>query len=283
MAKMTQKVCGQCDESNSSVLVACQQCGARLGPAAPDVSAEPKSPWQATDATDARANYGPPPGEVQQQAPVPQQAYGPPPAPWGQGTGSQGYGAYGPPPGAYPLQQPPQPWPQQAYAPPWPAQGYGPPRGMVQVGGGWVQRADYDRRIMAHVADSLIIIVVSVLLGFLAVRVGEALHVHVGDRLFDVLIPWFFVLAFLSYWCRDILAGGRSLGKRYCKLEILDINTGLPAPMWKLFLRQFLTLGGFPIVAQYGGGLIDGIVVVARQDGRKIGDLLFGTVVVRRQ
>ena len=72
--------------------------------------------------------------------------------------------------------------------------------------------------------------------------------------------------------------GGRGLGKRAAGLIVVQRETNAPCTLWPAVLRQLVWagLGAVPLV----GWLVEPIAVLAREDGRRVGDLAAGTQVV---
>lgn len=80
------------------------------------------------------------------------------------------------------------------------------------------------------------------------------------------------ILAYpICFMLRDLIFGGRSLGKRIVGLVVLDIQTGDKPKWWQLLLRNL-----FLIIFQ-----VDLIIMLVR--GRSIGDSAFHTVVVPKK
>jgi uncharacterized RDD family membrane protein YckC len=92
----------------------------------------------------------------------------------------------------------------------------------------------------------------------------------VGILLF--LIP----LAFQIF--KDGFGTGQSPGKKAMKLMVIDLETNMPCTKQKSFLRNIIMLlmGIVPIV----GGFIEPIMVLATNDGRRLGDRAASTMVI---
>jgi len=134
----------------------------------------------------------------------------------------------------------------------------------------WLIPAGKGLRLGANLVDRVIASVAGVVLGALWAD-GQKTRLWIG----------LLVIFFVAYLLRDVLGGGRSLGKRLFNLEIVDADNGAPAGIADAFTRQFLSLDGMPVV-NLVGIFIDGVLVLARDDGRRTGDLLSGTQVVQR-
>jgi uncharacterized RDD family membrane protein YckC len=80
-----------------------------------------------------------------------------------------------------------------------------------------------------------------------------------------------FPLGFLYFLLRDGLRRG-SLGKRICGLRVVDARTGQPCRPVQSVVRNLILLAV---------GAFDLFVPLVREDGRRIGDTVAGTKVVR--
>lgn len=160
-------------------------------------------------------------------------------------------------------------------------------------------RAPWGRRLLAYFIDSLV--------GGLALLVLSVLLL--------LMIPWFmeyqplpflegvpmvffyitligFVIS-LIWFCfyslaRDGLGRGQSLGKRICKLMVINTSTGQPCNFWGAILRKSpsaaIFIVGFPVF--YLGGLlflIEPIVAIVNERGLRMGDMLAKTQVIERK
>jgi serine/threonine-protein kinase len=131
----------------------------------------------------------------------------------------------------------------------------------------WVLPADKGLRLGALIFDQVLIVVAALLLA----EIAEQIVPNVVGYMFVALF-WF------GYMFRDLVGGGRSLGKRAFKLEIIDVRTGIPVGLGEAIGRHMLSLETLP-----GFGLFDSILVLAREDGRRSGDLFLHTQVVQRK
>jgi uncharacterized RDD family membrane protein YckC len=80
----------------------------------------------------------------------------------------------------------------------------------------------------------------------------------------------------LYLFCRDGLKGGASWGKRLCGLKVVHLETGLPCTFGRSFLRYMLQLVNLWGIIT----LIEVVMVLTREDRRRLGDLIAGTMVV---
>jgi serine/threonine protein kinase len=131
----------------------------------------------------------------------------------------------------------------------------------------WTVPANKDLRFAAAVIDRIAALLVGGMVGAVFGALNE------GLLLIGVVI--FFACCFF----RDVVGGGRSLGKRIFNLEIIDTRTGASIGMDKALGRQLLSLEIVPV----GGVLVDSILVLVRDDGQRTGDLLLDTQVVQRR
>lgn len=89
-----------------------------------------------------------------------------------------------------------------------------------------------------------------------------------------------FLLAIAGIWlvyygfCKDGMAGGQSYGKRINGLMVVSLVTNLPCTKGKSFLRAL----SFAI--PYVGGLIEIVMVLVTEKGRRLGDRFAGTQVI---
>ena len=98
----------------------------------------------------------------------------------------------------------------------------------------------------------------------------------------------FFLIAFLFYMIplvyfitKDGLGQGQSWGKRALGLMVLNLENNTPCDKRKSFLRNFISglIGIIPFV----GWLIEPIMVLATEDGRKLGDKAAKTQVIDKK
>jgi len=131
----------------------------------------------------------------------------------------------------------------------------------------WSPPAGKGVRFGAAFFDVLLILFVSFFLGILWAQVDK------GSADSGVVL-----LFFLLYLARDVIGGGKSVGKRVFDLDIIDVRTGQSVGLGEALARQIVSLQVVP-----GLGLIDSILVLVRDDGRRTGDLLLRTQVVKRR
>lgn len=126
----------------------------------------------------------------------------------------------------------------------------------------------------AHVAVDLVALVLLLAVPALATLVAVALQPGAAA---DPLVPAValtvagvaVLVGFTMVWPSH--DGGRTAGMRWAGLRVVDMGGGVPAP-WRLVLRALL----WPVDVTVGP-----VLVLARPDRRRLGDLLAGTLVVR--
>lgn len=77
---------------------------------------------------------------------------------------------------------------------------------------------------------------------------------------------------------KDSFGKGQSPGKKAMKLMVIDLETNMPCTKQKSFLRNIIMMliGIVPLV----GGFIEPIMVLATDDGRRLGDRAANTMVI---
>ena len=137
---------------------------------------------------------------------------------------------------------------------------YKKPKGVMYIEKQYHIKCDVGRRIAAYLIDHIILSFM--LVGFIicAVMTGEF-----------TLIILSIIGAIIIYTGKDLF-GGRSLGKRALNMAVRKLdNTDEVPGKWRLFLRN-ITLIIWPIEL---------IVLLARDDNRRLGDMIAGTTVIR--
>jgi uncharacterized RDD family membrane protein YckC len=136
-------------------------------------------------------------------------------------------------------------------------------------------------RVLARLVDALLLLVGQVLIGALlalaaAGAVGAIGTDAVGWIVGGGLVLWFFLQWFLSA-AFELWTRGQTPGKRLLGLRVVrdDGGTLTLAPA---LLRNLLRLETLP-----GGLMIDIVVMGLRTDGKRLGDLVAGTVVVEER
>lgn len=132
------------------------------------------------------------------------------------------------------------------------------------------------RRALAYTIDASITIAV-LMTTMVALLVGVIISPSPGELspAAAVLVGASFLVAcplgFLYFLLRDGLGRG-SLGKRICGLRVVDVKTGQPCRPLQSVVRNLILLAV---------GALDLFVPFVREDGRRIGDTVAGTKVVK--
>lgn len=176
-----------------------------------------------------------------------------------------------PPTPVAPATQPTAPLPPQPTAP-LPAQ----PAAATPVMSGAAEysKAPSGGRLGAVIIDSIVasaLLPLGALLVYAAAAKGGASAI--GYALLGLGVLWQ-----LAYMLGRDAFGGAGVGKRLTGLVVTSVATGAPAGFGPNFVRQlvFYALNAIPI-----GGLIEPIMVLADKGGRRLGDKLAKTQVVR--
>ena len=88
------------------------------------------------------------------------------------------------------------------------------------------------------------------------------------------------MIAVLSLWgvyyllIKDGVGKGRSQGKRIMGLMVVSLHTGKPGSKGRSFLRNFIIF--IPLIL-----LMEFILVVSNAKGRRLGDMIAGTQVIK--
>lgn len=125
------------------------------------------------------------------------------------------------------------------------------------------------RRIIAWLIDWNIVGLIDILL----LGVTAAFFPDSADSTVPTVIMLIVMLLYpILFTLRDVIPGGRSIGKRICGLVVLNKKTGDEASRVQLIVRGLL----FFFIIQ-----VDGILMIA--SGRSVGDHLANTVVVAKK
>lgn len=139
-------------------------------------------------------------------------------------------------------------------------------------------KADIVKRVAAYIIDSLAVgliclLIVGITLGifmagfFVQSLAGLTTVIYVIGLVFAIIIPFVYVLL------RDGLFGGRSLGKKFMNLRVVNTKTNKPCSFKDSFLRNITLF--IPIVS-----IIELIMPFIDAGGLRFGDKLAGTQVV---
>lgn len=144
-------------------------------------------------------------------------------------------------------------------------------------------KADLGNRFLAALLDCLIVlalaipgVILLIVAFFAAYGNDEPLAITCG------LIGILLIFIPIAYQLlKDGLGQGQSYGKRALKLMVIDLETNAPINKSKSFVRNIVSclLGLVPIV----GNFIEPIMVLATEDGRKLGDRAANTMVIDKK
>ncbi len=184
---------------------------------------------------------------------------------------------------APPAAQPPAPpsYGQPAYGQPTPGQpayghgqpAYGQPYGQQLV----YPKAPLGARFAAHLVDALIFTLPAVILIVIAVFTGANDYVAAAV-VCGVLGGALVIAGFVYSLLKDGKANGQSIGKKMVNLMVVHLPTNRPCTMGQSAGRAaiMMALGFIP----YVGWLVEPIIVLAAQDGRRLGDKAANTQVI---
>lgn len=127
-------------------------------------------------------------------------------------------------------------------------------------------------RALAALADSAVVVVLLVAIGVLALRIGPVLAPY--------LLPLMSVVAFAVLWGYFALfegfMDGQTPGKRWVGIRVIR-DTGHPVTLREAAARNLLRIADF-LPPPY---LLGALLVAFHPRGKRLGDLVAGTVVVR--
>ena len=136
-------------------------------------------------------------------------------------------------------------------------------------------KASFGARFLAYIIDSVVAAAALILAGIVVgysnwgeANTGPAVVIMIAAGL------WAFIYSFV----KDGREGGQSFGKEMLNLMVVNINTNQPCTMGESALRTliWMLLSLIPIV----GWLIEPIVALASDDGRRLGDRVANTQVI---
>jgi uncharacterized RDD family membrane protein YckC len=140
-------------------------------------------------------------------------------------------------------------------------------------------KAPLGARFVASLVDRFLFLLPAIALIVAAVVVGESENENVAVAVVcGVLGGVLAIAAFLYALLKDGRANGQSIGKKLTNLMVVHLPTNQPCSMGQSAGRAaiMMVLGFIP----YVGGLIEPIIVLAAQDGRRLGDKAANTQVI---
>jgi len=145
-------------------------------------------------------------------------------------------------------------------------------------------KASLGNRFLAALLDGLISVGLSIP-AFIFFAIGMAKVDSFYEK--DSAIGLFYI-AFLFYmiplvynFIKDGLGHGQSWGKKALDLMVVNLGNNTPCDKGKSFLRNFIS--GLVAIIPFVGWLIEPIMVLANEDGRKLGDKAANTQVIDKK
>ncbi|HWR40159.1 MAG TPA: RDD family protein [Patescibacteria group bacterium] len=128
-------------------------------------------------------------------------------------------------------------------------------------------KVGFGRRLLACLVDGAI--------GGLPLLLALALYSIDGLEVFaGILVLITGCWAFFYGFCKDGFSGGHGYGKKMNGLMVVSLSTNQPCTMGKSALRAL------PWYIPYVGGLIELVMVLVTDKGRRLGDKFAGTQVI---
>ena len=141
-------------------------------------------------------------------------------------------------------------------------------------------KASLENRFLASLLDGLICLGLSIPAILLLIA---ALNKLKGNE--DDSAPGLFFMAFFFYliplvynFLKDGIGQGQSLGKKALDIMVVNLDNNTPCDKGKSFLRNFIS--NLVVIIPFFGWLIEPIMVLATDDGRKLGDKAANTQVI---
>jgi uncharacterized RDD family membrane protein YckC len=149
-------------------------------------------------------------------------------------------------------------------------------------------KGDLGNRFGASILDGLVFwalmipSIVFVVIGF-SVRQSSYYGALSGSNdsegvVFFILAGLCFLIPLIYAFIKDGFGEGQSVGKKACNLMVVNLDTHEPCDKGKSAMRHFISflIGLVP----YVGWIVEPIMVLANQDGRKVADNVCNTQVV---
>lgn len=144
-------------------------------------------------------------------------------------------------------------------------------------------KASLKNRFLAALLDRLILTGLSIpaFISFI-LALDRALsynhHSRIGTGFFWVAALLLCLIPFVYNFIKDGLGQGQSWGKKAFDLMVINLDNNTPCDEGKSFSRNFIS--GLVAIIPFVGWLIESIMVLATEDGRKLGDKAEKTQVV---
>jgi uncharacterized RDD family membrane protein YckC len=155
------------------------------------------------------------------------------------------------------------------------------------------QKASAGSRLLAYLIDSIIILILSlpsivlIIMGIIAIF-SNNFNIYALEelRLQDVNISAFIlgsvliIIPLIYRFIKDGLGKGQSVGKRAMGIMVVNIDDNKPCSIGSSILRELIwtLISLFPIF----GWLVEPIMALVNDDGRRLGDLAAGTMVIEK-
>ncbi len=91
----------------------------------------------------------------------------------------------------------------------------------------------------------------------------------------------FYIIPLVYNFIKDGLGQGQSWGKRAINLMVVNLDNNSPCDKGKSFFRNFIS--GLVAIIPFVGWLIEPIMVLATEDGRKLDDKAANTQVIDKK
>ena len=156
-----------------------------------------------------------------------------------------------------------------------------------------VKQASVGNRVIAFLLDQLVTFIISIpaLAVFLFMMIETGLFPKVFNnnvRSTDTIFLLYFILGsvfLLPPLCyslfKDGMKGGQSYGKRWMGIRVISLGNGAPCNYLQSALRQFVS--GLISLIPVFGWLIEPLMVLCTDDGRRLADRAAGTFVVKAE
>lgn len=147
-------------------------------------------------------------------------------------------------------------------------------------------KANLGYRLLAWLLDGLIIFGLSILgITFFTVGIFQLAHYHNEYKVICIILVniniLIMTLPFIYNLIKDGLGEGQSWGKKACGLMVINIDTNLPCNKGQSCLRNFIST--LVAIIPYVGWLVEPIMAMATDDGRKFGDKVAKTQVIDKK
>lgn len=142
-------------------------------------------------------------------------------------------------------------------------------------------KASLGNRFLASLLDGLISLGLSIpAIIFFVLGMAKLDSYYSKDEAIGLfIIAFLFYLIPLTYnFIKDGLGQGQSLGKKALDIMVVNLDSNTPCNKGKSFFRNFIS--GLVTLIPFVGWLIEPIMVLATDDGRKLGDKAANTQVI---